>query len=85
MERSLGSGLSTVVIPDVITGSCLSGCVTADNTALLNKAHEQYQSSTGGSTVEKLAETQISIRLALAKKPRIDEYQKSFSTFFVPL
>ncbi len=30
---------------------------TADNTSLLNQAHEQYQSSTGGSIVEKPAKT----------------------------
>ncbi len=60
-------------------------CVASDKTSLLNKAHVQYQSVTGGSTVEKPDDNQISIRLALAKKPRIDEYQKSFSTFFVPL
>jgi hypothetical protein len=36
----------------------------ADNTSLLNQAHVQYQSGTGGSTVEKPAETQTSIWLA---------------------
>ncbi len=36
----------------------------ADNTSLLNQAHVQYQSGTGGSTVEKPAGTQTSIRLA---------------------
>jgi hypothetical protein len=35
----------------------------ADNTYLLNQAHVQYQSGTGGSTVEKPAET---LRLVLA-------------------
>ncbi len=30
---------------------------TADNTSLLNQAHVLYQHSTGGSTVEKPAET----------------------------
>ncbi len=37
---------------------------TADDTSLLNQAHVQYQSGTGGSTIEKPAETQTSIRLA---------------------
>jgi hypothetical protein len=41
---------------------------TADSTrysiSLLNQAHVQYQSGTGGSTVEKPAKTQTSIRLA---------------------
>ncbi len=36
----------------------------ADSTSLLNQAHVQYQSGTGGSTLEKPAETQTSIRLA---------------------
>jgi hypothetical protein len=36
---------------------------TADSTSLLNQAHVQYQSGTGGSTVEKPAKTQTSIRL----------------------
>jgi hypothetical protein len=38
--------------------------ITADDTSLLNQAHVQYQSGTGGSTVEKPGETQTSIRLA---------------------
>ncbi len=37
---------------------------TADNTSLLNQAHVQYQRGTGGSTVEKPAETQTNFRLA---------------------
>jgi hypothetical protein len=37
---------------------------TADNAFLLNQARIQYQHGTGGSTVEKPAETQTSIRLA---------------------
>ncbi len=39
---------------------------TADSTSLLNQAHVQYQCDTEGSTVEKRAETQISIRLAIS-------------------
>jgi hypothetical protein len=35
----------------------------ADNNSLLNKVHEQYQHCSGGSTVEKPAETQTSIWL----------------------
>ncbi len=35
-----------------------------DNTSLLNQAHVHYQCGTGGSTVEKPAETQTSIWLA---------------------
>jgi hypothetical protein len=41
---------------------------TADNTYLLNQAHVQYQSGTGGSTVEKPAET---LRLAEVGKMTI--------------
>ncbi len=37
---------------------------TEYDTSLLNQAHVQYQSGSGGSTVEKPAETQTSIRLA---------------------
>ncbi len=37
---------------------------TADDTSLLIQAHVQYQCGTEGSTVEKPAETQVSIRLA---------------------
>jgi len=37
---------------------------TTDNTSLLNQAHVQYQSGTGGSTVEEPAEK---LRLAPAK------------------
>jgi hypothetical protein len=36
----------------------------ADNTTQLNQAHVQYLRGTGGSTVEKPAETQTSIWLA---------------------
>ncbi len=36
---------------------------TADHTSLLNQTHVQYQSGTGGITVEKPAKTQTSIRL----------------------
>jgi hypothetical protein len=36
----------------------------ADSASLLNQAHVQYQSVTGGSTVEKPAETQTNIPLA---------------------
>ncbi len=37
---------------------------TADDTSLLNQAHVQYLHGTGGSTVEKPADTQTSIQLA---------------------
>jgi hypothetical protein len=37
---------------------------TTDDTFLLNQAHVQYQSGTGGNTVDKPAETLTSIRLA---------------------
>jgi hypothetical protein len=37
---------------------------TADITSLLNQAHVQYQSGTGGSTVDKPAVTHTSFRLA---------------------
>jgi hypothetical protein len=37
---------------------------TTYSTSLLNQAHVQYQNGTGGSTVEKPAETQTSIWLA---------------------
>ncbi len=84
MNRPFGTGLSTVLNPDMIKTSLtcstqlvwlLNACslecqwqtylpsATADNTSLLNQAHVQYQRSTGGSTVEKPAETQTSIRL----------------------
>jgi hypothetical protein len=36
----------------------------AGNNSVLNKVHEQYQHGSGGSTVEKPAETQTSIWLA---------------------
>jgi hypothetical protein len=36
---------------------------TADSTSLLNQAHVQYQSRTGGSTVEKSAEAQTNFQL----------------------
>ncbi len=42
---------------------------TADNTSLLKQANVQYQSGTGGSIVEKPAETQTSIRLACRRAP----------------
>ncbi len=38
--------------------------VTADSNSLLNQADVQYESGTGGSAVEKPAETQTSIQLA---------------------
>jgi hypothetical protein len=75
-RKTLGSGLSTVVTPmwshdHVSMSSSLARHwqthlpdAMADNTSLLNQAHVQYQSSTGGSTVKKPAETQTSIRLA---------------------
>ncbi len=85
-ERSLGSGLSTVVTPTwshvhVSLYSCVTlaawhstgrrtfladslASALADDTSLLHQAHVQYQSGTGGSTVEKPAETQTSIQLA---------------------
>jgi hypothetical protein len=37
---------------------------TADRTSLINQAHVQYQSGTGGKNVEKPAEAQTSIQLA---------------------
>jgi hypothetical protein len=55
---------------------------TADSTSLLNQAHVQYQSGTGGSTVEKPAETQTSIRLAchLVRAPNSRSGEHEFET-----
>ncbi len=71
------SGCITLAVWHV-TGrlTCLADSVTqchstADNTSLLNQAHPQYQSGTGGSTVEKPARHWDLHKLAshLAKEP----------------